>query len=56
MLALFVLVLECDGVPLQGWTDPDGYVHIMSRSDDIMNVAGHRLGSAAMEGKLAFGA
>ena len=26
-----------------GMIDEEGYVHIMSRSDDIINVAAHRL-------------
>ena len=26
-----------------GMIDSDGYVHVMSRSDDIINVAAHRL-------------
>ncbi len=26
-----------------GFKDDDGYVHVMSRTDDIINVAGHRL-------------
>jgi len=32
-----------------GFIDEDGYVHIMARIDDVMNVAGHRLSSSAME-------
>jgi propionyl-CoA synthetase len=28
---------------LAGMIDEEGYVHIMSRSDDIINVAAHRL-------------
>ena len=32
-----------------GYKDDDGYVSIMSRTDDILNVAGHRLSSGAME-------
>lgn len=32
-----------------GIIDEDGYVHIMSRSDDIINVAAHRLSSGAIE-------
>ena len=32
-----------------GMIDDDGYVHIMSRIDDVINVAGHRLSTAAME-------
>ena len=36
-----------------GLIDEDGYVHIMSRTDDIINVAGHRLSTGAMEEVLA---
>ncbi len=32
-----------------GFRDADGYVSIMSRIDDIINVAGHRLSTGAME-------
>jgi propionyl-CoA synthetase len=32
-----------------GIIDEDGYVHIMSRTDDVMNVAAHRLSSGEME-------
>ncbi len=32
-----------------GFRDNDGYVSIMSRIDDIINVAGHRLSTGAME-------
>ena len=32
-----------------GYIDDDGYVFIMSRTDDIINVAGHRLSTGAME-------
>ena len=32
-----------------GIRDADGYVYIMSRTDDIINVAGHRLSTGAME-------
>ena len=33
--------------------DADGYVSVMSRTDDIINVAGHRLSTGAMEEVLA---
>ncbi len=36
-----------------GMIDADGYVWIMSRIDDIINVAGHRLSTGAMEEVLA---
>ncbi len=29
--------------------DEDGYVFIMSRTDDVINVAGHRLSTGEME-------
>jgi propionyl-CoA synthetase len=32
-----------------GYEDEDGYLYIMSRIDDIINVAGHRLSTGAME-------
>uniref|UniRef100_H3C1F9 acetate--CoA ligase n=1 Tax=Tetraodon nigroviridis TaxID=99883 RepID=H3C1F9_TETNG len=32
-----------------GFVDEDGYVYIMSRSDDVINVAGHRLSTGALE-------
>ncbi|MDH3248309.1 MAG: AMP-binding protein, partial [Acidimicrobiia bacterium] len=36
-----------------GYKDEDGYLAIMSRIDDIINVAGHRLSTGAMEEILA---
>ena len=36
-----------------GFIDEDGYVHVMARTDDIINVAGHRLSTGAMEEILA---
>lgn len=36
-----------------GYKDSDGYLWIMSRTDDIINVAGHRLSTGAMEEVLA---
>jgi len=36
-----------------GYKDGDGYLYIMSRIDDIINVAGHRLSTGAMEEVLA---
>ncbi len=32
-----------------GMIDDDGFVHVMSRVDDIINVAGHRLSTGAIE-------
>ncbi|MDF1700004.1 MAG: AMP-binding protein, partial [Planctomycetota bacterium] len=32
-----------------GFIDEDGYIHIMARTDDIINVAGHRLSTGGME-------
>jgi len=32
-----------------GFIDEDGYVFVMARTDDIINVAGHRLSTGAME-------
>ncbi|NCA69883.1 MAG: propionyl-CoA synthetase [Sphingobacteriia bacterium] len=36
-----------------GYLDEDGYLFVMSRIDDIINVAGHRLSTGAMEAVLA---
>jgi propionyl-CoA synthetase len=36
-----------------GFIDADGYVFIMGRTDDIINVAGHRLSTGGMEEVLA---
>lgn len=36
-----------------GYKDEDGYLFIMSRIDDVINVAGHRLSTGAMEEVLA---
>ena len=36
-----------------GYRDEDGYLFIMSRTDDVINVAGHRLSTGAMEEVLA---
>ncbi|WP_225029051.1 propionyl-CoA synthetase [Xinfangfangia pollutisoli] len=32
-----------------GYVDEDGYLYIMARTDDVINVAGHRLSTGAME-------
>jgi propionyl-CoA synthetase len=36
-----------------GYLDEDGYVYVMGRTDDIINVAGHRLSTGGMEEVLA---
>ena len=36
-----------------GFIDADGYIHVMTRTDDIINVAGHRLSTGAIEEVLA---
>ncbi len=36
-----------------GFIDEDGYVFVMARTDDIINVAGHRLSTGAMEEVIA---
>ena len=36
-----------------GYLDEDGYVFVMARTDDIINVAGHRLSTGGMEEVLA---
>ncbi|NKB63573.1 MAG: AMP-binding protein [Gammaproteobacteria bacterium] len=36
-----------------GFIDEDGYVFVMSRTDDVINVAGHRLSTGAIEEVLA---
>lgn len=32
-----------------GFIDENGYVAVMARSDDVINVAGHRLSTGALE-------
>ncbi|PLB52467.1 acetate-CoA ligase [Aspergillus steynii IBT 23096] len=32
-----------------GWVDQEGYVHVMSRNDDVLNVSAYRLSSGAIE-------
>ena len=32
-----------------GFIDEDGYVYVMTRTDDVINVAGHRLSTGALE-------
>jgi len=36
-----------------GYVDEDGYISVMARTDDIINVAGHRLSTGGMEEVLA---
>ena len=36
-----------------GMMDEDGYIHVMSRSDDIINVAAHRFSTGAIEQAIA---
>jgi propionyl-CoA synthetase len=36
-----------------GYRDEDGYVFVMGRTDDVINVAGHRLSTGSMEAALA---
>ena len=36
-----------------GYVDDDGYVYVMGRTDDVINVAGHRLSTGVIEAVLA---
>ncbi|KAI9136027.1 hypothetical protein BKA69DRAFT_1106770 [Paraphysoderma sedebokerense] len=36
-----------------GYMDEDGYLYIMSRTDDVLNIAGHRLSTGAIEEVIA---
>ncbi|HMT91093.1 MAG TPA: AMP-binding protein, partial [Dermatophilaceae bacterium] len=36
-----------------GYIDEDGYVYVMGRTDDVLNVAGHRLSTGSIEAALA---
>ncbi|MQA27560.1 MAG: AMP-binding protein, partial [Micromonosporaceae bacterium] len=36
-----------------GYVDADGYVFVMGRTDDVINVAGHRLSTGSMEAVIA---
>ena len=38
---------------MRGYKDENGYVYIMARTDDVINVAGHRLSTGGMEEVLA---
>ena len=36
-----------------GYLDEDGYLYVMGRTDDVINVAGHRLSTGSLEAALA---
>lgn len=36
-----------------GYVDRDGYLYVMGRTDDVINVAGHRLSTGSMEAVIA---
>jgi propionyl-CoA synthetase len=36
-----------------GYFDSDGYLYVLGRTDDVLNVAGHRLSSGQLEAALA---
>ncbi|HCS68942.1 MAG TPA: acyl-CoA synthetase, partial [Rhodospirillaceae bacterium] len=36
-----------------GYLDADGFVYIMGRTDDVINVSGHRLSTGVMEEHIA---
>lgn len=36
-----------------GYLDEDGYVYVMGRTDDVLNVAGHRLSTGSLEEALS---
>ncbi len=36
-----------------GYIDDDGYVYVMGRTDDVLNVAGHRLSTGSIEAALS---
>ena len=36
-----------------GYIDADGYIYVMGRTDDVLNVAGHRLSTGSIEAALA---
>ena len=37
-----------------GYMDEEGYVYVMSRVDDVINVAGHRISAGALEEVLMY--
>lgn len=32
-----------------GYMDEEGYIYVMARADDVINVAGHRISTSALE-------
>lgn len=40
---------DCYATGDSGYRDDDGYIFVMGRTDDIINVAGHRLSTGAIE-------
>lgn len=32
-----------------GYVDEDGYLYVLSRADDVINIAGHRISAGAIE-------
>ncbi|RSL66986.1 hypothetical protein CEP54_003500 [Fusarium duplospermum] len=36
-----------------GWIDQQGYIHVMARNDDVLNVSAHRLSSGSIEQAIA---
>ncbi|KAF7555611.1 hypothetical protein G7046_g6524 [Stylonectria norvegica] len=36
-----------------GWIDDEGYIHVMARNDDVLNVSAHRLSSGGIEQAIA---
>jgi len=36
-----------------GYIDEEGYIYVMGRTDDVLNVAGHRLSTGSLEAALA---
>jgi len=48
-----ILSISYGTSPALGYIDEEGYVYIMGRVDDIINVAGHRLSTGGMEEVIA---
>ncbi|KAL4755855.1 uncharacterized protein BDW70DRAFT_165055 [Aspergillus foveolatus] len=36
-----------------GWIDHEGYIHVMSRNDDVLNISAYRMSSGAIEEAIA---